>query len=71
MNHWRIPTWLLVIWTGSCIGWVAAGPRFLPFAEGASPMAPSAAVALVFFFWIVGIIVLGLIWFVTRRPLRP
>ncbi len=34
-------------------------------------MAPSVAVALVFFFWIVGIIVLGVIWLVTRPPAAP
>jgi hypothetical protein len=69
MNRWRVPTWLLLIWTGLCIAWVAAGPRFYPFSEGATALRPSVAVAVIFFFWNVGIIVLTLIWFVTRpRP---
>lgn len=71
MSRWRVPTWLLLIWTGLCIAWVAAGPAFFPFREGPAASAPSVAVALIFFFWIVGIIVLGVIWFLTLpRPVR-
>jgi hypothetical protein len=69
MKRWRVPTWLLLIWTGLCIAWVAAGPSFYPFSEGATALRPSVAVAVIFFFWTVGIIVLTLIWFMTRpRP---
>lgn len=70
MNRWRLPTWLLLIWTGICIAWVAAGPASLPFRDGPTPMAASVAVGLVFFLWMVGMIVLGVVWLrtVTRSP---
>ena len=71
VKRWRVPTWLLLIWTVLSIAWVAAGPTFYPFREGPEPMAPSVAVAGIFFFWCVGMIVLTLIWFVTRPRAAP
>jgi hypothetical protein len=71
VKRWRVPTWSLLIWTVLCIAWIAAGPRFFPFSGGATPMAPSVAVAGIFFFWCVGTIVLGVIWFVTLPRAAP
>jgi hypothetical protein len=71
MNRWRIPTWLLLIWTGLCVAWVSAGPGFFPFSEGPTALAPSVAVALIFALWILGLIVLGVIWFVTLPGAAP
>lgn len=51
MRHWRKMTWALIAWSAVMAIWILGG---------------SAGVGTVIVLWCLGLVVLGLIWFMTR-----
>jgi len=75
--RWRKMTWLLLIFSGVMFAWMAAAVSQADCEEeisGASQAGCEAGtgigVILLFFIWLIGFLVLSVIWFMTRRQKR-
>lgn len=66
--HWRKATWALVIWAILGVLWLYAG--WSAIGEGGTSDAEAVGGAIgsgiVIFFWVLGFIVLALVWFMSR-----
>ncbi len=60
--NWRWPTWVLLIWTGLMVLWIAAGASAADCADSAYPSACSAGLGI-------GIIFILFVWFLVATPL--
>jgi hypothetical protein len=80
--HWRKMTWVLIIWSAIFAIWIIGGIVSADNAaecareshaylsqsacEDARDAGTGIGVALVFFLWFLGFVVLSLVWFMTR-----
>ena len=73
--RWRKMTWVLNIWNVLFLIWIIAGVSDRASEDcapgdqlciDASDVGTGIGVALIFFLWFIGFIVLSLVWFMTR-----
>lgn len=83
LPRWRIPTWLLLIWSGLIGAWLFSAVVLVADAcdnvTGESRDACLAgtaiggglAITFILFIWFMGFVVLGLVWLMSRPQRRP
>ncbi len=79
MRRWRVATWALVVWNLLMIGWTATYLRGigdcsvesgwqLSVCEAGRAIGTGIGAPFIAIVWIVGLAILGLIWWRGRQP---